>query len=149
MQDIHEAAFTYTLRRIIRNRDKQGFIEILFTFLGWFSSIWLQRKLETKQTGLFKVAKQTSKKQRQQQQINKQTNKKHKTTFNFSTLLLSASNAGSELYISTDETAAGKTTICLVGGGFPSEPYEYDRYDSIFTIPSKEYKRQIDDPEDN
>ncbi|XP_074618669.1 uncharacterized protein LOC141877541 isoform X2 [Acropora palmata] len=50
-------------------------------------------------------------------------------------LFFLSSNAGSELYISTNETAAGKTKICEVGGGFPSQPYEYDRYATQRSLP--------------
>ncbi|XP_074618696.1 uncharacterized protein LOC141877570 isoform X1 [Acropora palmata] len=50
-------------------------------------------------------------------------------------LFFLSSNAGSELFLSTDETAAHKTMICEVGGGFPSEPYEYDRYATQRSLP--------------
>ncbi|XP_029196209.2 uncharacterized protein LOC114961608 [Acropora millepora] len=39
-----------------------------------------------------------------------------------------SSNAGSELFLSTDDKEKDKTMICGVDGGFPTEPYEYDRY---------------------
>lgn len=45
-------------------------------------------------------------------------------------LFHAASNAGSELFISTNDKPDSKTMISGVDGGFPSEQYEYDRYES-------------------
>lgn len=42
-------------------------------------------------------------------------------------LSLTASNAGSELFISPNTDPNNKKQIASVDGGFPSEPYEYDR----------------------
>ena len=42
-------------------------------------------------------------------------------------LSLTASNAGSELYISPNTDPNNKKVIAYVDGGFPSQPYEYDR----------------------
>ena len=51
--------------------------------------------------------------------------------FNFdliTTCFVSASNAGSALFLSTNSSAGGKTLITYVDGGFPTKKYEYDRY---------------------
>lgn len=45
------------------------------------------------------------------------------TTFPF----ISASNGGSELFLSTNDKPDGKTMITTVDGGFPTDQYEYDR----------------------
>ena len=45
-----------------------------------------------------------------------------------STCFVSASNAGSALFLSTNSSAGGKTLITYVDGGFPTKKYEYDRY---------------------
>ena len=39
----------------------------------------------------------------------------------------SASDAGSELYLSTDERPENKSMITSVDGGFATYQYEYDR----------------------
>ena len=67
MQDIHEGAFTYTLRHITRNRDN--------TFLAWFSSTWFQRKLEARTTGLLKIPHEGAKSTDSNNKYKKQTNK--------------------------------------------------------------------------
>lgn len=44
--------------------------------------------------------------------------------------LISASNGGSELFLSTNDKPDGKTMITTVDGGFPTDQYEYDRYEN-------------------
>ena len=67
------------------------------------------------------------------------------------TVLTSASNAGGELYLSTDQKEKDKTKISEVYGGFPTEPYEYDKYvkgvivyiyfiSSLRQVPNKTYQ---------
>ena len=46
---------------------------------------------------------------------------------NIVTTSVLASNAGSELFIGTNEKPETKTMISLVDGGFPTSQYEYDR----------------------
>ena len=42
-------------------------------------------------------------------------------------VIFTASNAGSELFLSTDENPARKTMISFIDGGFPTDPFEFDR----------------------
>lgn len=49
-----------------------------------------------------------------------------------------ASDGGSQLFISKDDKVATKTMINSIDGGFPTLPYEYDRWEfflSFFFIP--------------
>ncbi|XP_068695497.1 uncharacterized protein [Montipora foliosa] len=46
-----------------------------------------------------------------------------------------SSNAGSKLFISKDDKAKDKTMICDIDGGFPTLPYEYDRYSNQKSLP--------------
>ena len=48
--------------------------------------------------------------------------------------IISASNAGSELFISPNSSAEAKTMISSVSGGFPTNQYEYNRYRGIFSV---------------
>lgn len=43
-------------------------------------------------------------------------------------LLISASNAGSELFLSSNASPKKKEMISEVDGGFPTGQYEYNRY---------------------
>ena len=49
-------------------------------------------------------------------------------------LIHAASNAGSELFISTDDKPDSKTLISEVDGGFPTHQYEYDRYENKLSV---------------
>lgn len=54
-------------------------------------------------------------------------------------LLTLASNAGSELFMSTNDNPKTKTMITYVDGGFPTGQYEYDRHDQLRSLTYQNY----------
>ena len=60
-------------------------------------------------------------------------------TFDCYPLLTLASNAGSELFMSTNDNPKTKTMITYVDGGFPTGQYEYDRHDQLRSLTYQNY----------
>ena len=60
-------------------------------------------------------------------------------TFDCYPLLTLASNAGSELFMSTNDNPKTKTMITYVDGGFPTGQYEYDRQDQLRSLTYQNY----------